>query len=308
MAVSEEKYTPVGMVHRERTRQGLVRGKSLGNLYSERYEYLDKAYDPYTAYIDGYEDWKRAEAKNKEIREEQSQMTDMMNNLFAQESHRYITMYPMVHHCSEAKAGKSLKSIGISDQSIGTDDTISSLDELMFRNYNMYKILAENESNKDFLSDIGCDIYDALDRENGMFDTKHEGILPSSKLYHEDENRQKLVLSRYDEQIRRLASTYGYNGYRAYLLDRFREVSDTIRSEGRMKPTPDEIKDLTVDKYGNIYYTTDDAKFMKEYDTALFDNAMTDDTKSRLNRENTRGFETDLESGFSEESQGFSME
>ena len=47
---------------------------------------------------------------------------------------------------------------------------------------------------------------------------------------------------------------------------------------------------------------------MKEYDTALFNNAMTDDTKSRLNRENTRGFETDLESGFSEESQGFSME
>lgn len=51
-----------------------------------------------------------------------------------------------------------------------------------------------------------------------------------------------------------------------------------------------------------------DAKFMKEYDAALFDNAMTDDTKSRLNRENTREFETDLESGFSEESQGFSME
>ena len=48
----------------------------------------------------------------------------------------------------------------------------------------------------------------------------------------------------------------------------------------------------------------------KAYDlyTALFNNAMTDDTKSRLNRENTRGFETDLESGFSEESQGFSME
>lgn len=308
MAVSEEKYTPVGMVHRERTRQGLVRCKSLGNLYSERYEYLDKAYDPYTAYIDSYEDEKRAEAKNKEIRKEQSQMTDMMNNLLAQESHRYMTMYPMVYSCNEHKAGKSLKSIGINGQSVGADVAISDFDTLMFRNYNMYKILAENESNKDFLSDIGCGIYDALDRENGMFDTKHEGILPSSKLYQEDENRQKLVLSRYDEQICRLASTYGYNGYRAYLLDRFREVSDTIRSEGRMKPTPEEIKDLTVDKYGDIYYTTDDAKFMKEYDTALFNNAMTDDTKSRLNRENTRGFETDLESGFSEESQGFSME
>ena len=35
-----------------------------------------------------------------------------------------------------------------------------------------------------------------------------------------------------------------------------------------MEPTPEEIKDLTVDKYGNIYYTTDDAKFMKEYDAA----------------------------------------
>ena len=37
------------MVHRERTRQGLVRGKSLGNLYSERYEYLDKPYDLYNS-------------------------------------------------------------------------------------------------------------------------------------------------------------------------------------------------------------------------------------------------------------------
>ena len=108
--------------------------------------------------------------------------------------------------------------------------------------------------------------------------------------------------------LRCLSRVTCYNGYRAYLLDRFREVSDIIRSEGRMKPTSEEIKDLTVDKYGNIYYTTDDAKFMKEYDAALFDNAMTDDTKSRLNRENVRGFETDLESGFSEESRGFSME
>lgn len=293
MSVSEGKYTPVTMLENERKRKGILRGQSLGAVYASRKAYLEKAYDPYTSYIDDYRDEKRADAKNAALKKEHWQMTDMMNDLLIQESDRYVMMYPLVYHCSEAKALKSLEAIGIKGNTFDAGVSIEDFDVLMARNQSMYKSLSARIPSNDFLDDIGCNIYDELDRANGMFDPDHAGILPSSRLYHDDVNRQHLILDKYDSEIRRLASTYGYNGYRAYLLDKFRETSDIMHSENRTVPTDDEVRSLTIDEYGEIYYDKEDAKFMHEYDSGLFDSAMTEKTKSNLSADRTRGFEFD---------------
>lgn len=303
MSVSENKLTAVDLVHRERKRQGLVRGKTLWTLYSDRDEYLEKSYDPYTAYIDNYADEKKAEAKNESIRAEQQEMKQMVTDLFSAESDRYLAMYKAVHHCDDNHAHKSLSKF---TDNLDMTPFNYHLDEIMFRNYSMYKTLAEDPANQTFLKDIGCDIYDELDRENGMFDMKHGGILPASKLYQEDPARQRFVLEKYDKRIRSIVSTFGYNGHRAYLLDRFREVSDIMHSENRTAPTADEIKDLTTDEYGAIRYLPEESEFLKEYDNSLFDTAIVK-TKSCFESISNRGSEFDSEFGSSGNETGFSL-
>ena len=303
MSVSGNKLTAADLVDRERKRQGLIRGKTLYTLYSERDKYLDESYDPYTSYIDNYADEKKAEAKNKSIRAEQQDMKQMIEDLFFAESDRYLAMYKTVHHCDENHARKSLSRF---TDNLDKTPFNQHLDEIMFNNYNMYKTLAANPVNQAFLKEIGCDVYDELDRANGMFDTKHEGILPASKLYQEDPARQHFVLEKYDETIRGLVSRFGYNGHSAYRLDKFREVSDIMRSENRTVPTENEIRDLTVDEYGSVCYMPEEFEFLKEYDSNLFDKAVIQ-TNSYFKGISGRGSEFDSEFGSSGDETGFSL-